>query len=69
MGIGSGIGKYLKQKSVLASQSSAAAQSVCFETLSNQKTVRSFSAEDFHQSAYEVKSKYAAAAAKDLGYG
>jgi len=42
---------------------------LCYETLSNQKTVRSFSAEDYHIFEYDHAVKKSVESARNLGYG
>ena len=69
VGIGSLIGRFLKSKSILASKSAANAQGQCFETLTNQKTVRSFSAEDYHIAEYDRLVADSTKKAQNLGYG
>lgn len=67
--IGTVIGKMLKKHSIQANRESSACQNHSYESLSNIKTVRAFSAEDKHLEAYDELGATATASARKLGYG
>ena len=67
--IGTVIGKMLKKHSIQANLESSACQNHSYESLSNIKTVRAFSAEDNHLEAYDKLGERATVSARKLGYG
>ena len=67
--VGSAIGHMLKSKSIIASRDAGLTHHQCYETLSNQKTVRSFSAEDHHIADYNRMVSRSVESAQSLGYG
>ena len=69
VGIGTGIGKFLKTKSLIAQSDTALCQQQCYETISNQKTVRAFAAEDYHLIEYNKLVEKSIQSQSNLGYG
>jgi len=67
--IGTVIGKMLKKHSIQANRESSACQNHSYESLSNIKTVRAFSAEDKHLESYDELGEIATSSARKLGYG
>ena len=69
VGAGTIIGQILRKKSRESHRKQAEAQSFSTETISNQRTVRSFSNEDYHISKYNILALESTGTAKKLGLG